>query len=153
MCRGLFCWSQGLQYTPILVFPVDISKFLRVALLYNSSGGCIRLSYHSTVKSAGLPFWFCPSTYCVFSSKTFTLHKKFFTIMWQNNFFLAWIDSSHAFDFRMFCKNINSFRLSWKLHLKCCTSNYVISQVKRLSSSALAGSSRAFNFRVDVLCE
>ena len=135
------------------MFPVDISKILRVALLYNSSGGYIWLSYHSTVKSAGLPFWFYPCTYFLFSSKTFTMHKKLFTIMWQNNFFLAWIDWSHAFDFRMFCKNIKSFRLWWKIYLKCCTSNYVISQVKRLSSSALAGSSRAFNFRVDVLCE
>ena len=41
--------------------------------------------------------------------------------MWQNNFFLAWIDWSHAFDFRMFCKNINCFRLWWKIYLKHCT--------------------------------
>ena len=47
----------------------------------------------------------------------------------------------------------NIFRLSWKIYLKRCKSNYVISQVKRLSSSALGGWSGAFNFRVDVLCE
>ena len=30
-----------------------------------------------------------------------TLHKWFLTITWQNNFFLAWIDLSRAFDFRI----------------------------------------------------
>ena len=50
-CAGVS--FEGLQYTPIQVFPVDIAKFLRIALLYNSSGGCIWLSYHNTVKSTG----------------------------------------------------------------------------------------------------
>ena len=30
------------------------------------------------------------------------LHKWFFTITYQNNFFLAWIDLSRAFDFRIY---------------------------------------------------
>ena len=34
----------------------------------------------------------------------------------------------------MFWKNINCFWLWWKTHTKHCTSNYVISHVKRLSS-------------------
>ena len=48
----------------------------------------------------------------------------------------------------MFWKNINCFRFWWKTYTKCCTSNYVISRVKRLSSPALCGWSGAFNFKV-----
>ena len=56
-----------------LVFPVDIAKFLRIAFLYNTSGGCFWQSYHGTVKSAGVPvLWFRASTCFQFWSKTFT---------------------------------------------------------------------------------
>ena len=47
----------------------------------------------------------------------------------------------------MFWKNINCFRLRWKIYLKRCARNCVISQVKRLSSSALSSWSGAFTFR------
>ena len=76
-----------------------------------------------------------------------TLHKYLFTIVWQNNFFLVWIHWSSAFNFRMFGKNISCFRFWWKSYTKCCTCNYVISCVKRLSSPALCVWSGVFNFR------
>ena len=53
-----------------------------------------------------------------------------------NQFFVAWFYWSHAFDFRMFWKNINCFPFWWKTYTKRCTSSYVISRVKRLSSPA-----------------
>ena len=65
---------------------------------------------------------------------------------------LNWLVTCFWFQ-NMFWKNINCFRLWWKIYLKRCTSNYVISQVKRLSFFALGGWSGALNFRVDVLCE
>ena len=65
---------------------------------------------------------------------------------------LNWLVTCFWFQ-NMFWRNINCSRLWWRLSLKHCTSNYVISQVKRLSSSALGGWSGAFNFRSDVLCE
>ena len=37
------------------------------------------------------------------------------------------------------------------LHTKCCTNNYVISHVKRLSSPAICSGSSAFNFRKNIL--
>ena len=45
-------------------------------------------------------------------------------------------------------KNINCFRFWWKTYTKPCTSIYVISHVKRPSSSALCSWSGAFNFTV-----
>ena len=60
---------------------------------------------------------------------------------------LNWLVTCFWFQ-NMFWKNINCFRLWWKIYLKRCTSNYVISQVKRLSSSALSDWSGAFKFRV-----
>ena len=65
---------------------------------------------------------------------------------------LNWLVTCFWFQ-NMFWKSINCFRLWLNIYLKRCTSNYVISQVKRLSSSALGGWSGAFNFRVDVLRE
>ena len=65
---------------------------------------------------------------------------------------LNWLVTCFWFQ-NMFWKNINCFRLWWKIYLKCSTSNYVISQVKILSSSALGGWSGDFDFREDVLCE
>ena len=48
----------------------------------------------------------------------------------------------------IFWKNINCFPFWWKTYTKRCTSNYVISRAKRLSSPALCDWSNAFNFRV-----
>ena len=79
LCWGLFliyCRSKGLQLldsNTTQVFPGNIAKFLRIAFLYNISGGCFWQSYHGTVKSAGLPvLWFRASTWFQFWSKTFT---------------------------------------------------------------------------------
>ena len=44
-----------------------------------------------------------------------TLHKKFFTFTWQNNVFLAWINLSRAFDFRIW-ENISCFQFWWKIN-------------------------------------
>ena len=60
---------------------------------------------------------------------------------------LNWLVTCFQFQ-NMFWKNINCFRFWWKTYTKRCTSNYVISRVKRLSSPALCGWSGAFNFRV-----
>ena len=60
---------------------------------------------------------------------------------------LIWLVTCFWFQ-NMFWKNINCFRFWWKTYTKRCTSNYVISRVKRLSSPALCGWSGAFNFRV-----
>ena len=46
-----------------------------------------------------------------------------------------------------FWKKINCFRFWWKPYTNRCTSNYVISRVKRLSSPALCSWSGAFNLR------
>ena len=65
------CW--GLFLIKLQVLPVDIAKFLRIAFLCNTSGGCFWQSYHGTVKSAGVPaLWFRASTCFQFWSKTFT---------------------------------------------------------------------------------
>ena len=65
------CW--GLFLIKLQVLPVDIAKFLRIAFLCNTSGGCFWQSYHGTVKSAGVPvLWFRASTCFRFWSKTFT---------------------------------------------------------------------------------
>ena len=65
---------------------------------------------------------------------------------------LNWLVTCFWFQ-NMFWKNINCFRLWWKIYLKRCTSNYVISQAKGFSSAGLGGWSGAFDFKVDVLCE
>ena len=50
-----------------------LQNCLRIAFLYNTSGGCFWQFYHGTVKSAGVPvLWFCTSTCFRFWSKTFT---------------------------------------------------------------------------------
>ena len=56
--------------TPTQVFPVDIVKFLRIAFLKKTSGGCFWKSYHNTVKSAGVLFFdFAPSRAFEFDKK------------------------------------------------------------------------------------
>ena len=67
----------------------------------------------------------------------------------KNRFFRYLILLVTCFWFQnMFWKNIDCFPFWWKTYTKCCTSNYVISHVKRLSSPTLCGWSGAFNFRV-----
>ena len=120
------------------MFPADIAKFLRIAFSCNTSGGCFWQSYHGTVKSAGVPvLWIRASTCFLFWSKTF--RKR-----WSNNPLLS-PDKTIPFlldliahvllisDQNRFWKNINSFCFWWKTYKKCCTSNYEISRVKRLS--------------------
>ena len=72
------------------------------------------------------------------------LLKKFFTIVWPNNFFLAWIYWSRAFDFRIWFGKT----FWWETYTKRCANNYVTSLVKRLSSPALCGWSSAFSFKI-----
>ena len=131
------------------MFPVDIAKFLRIAFLYNTSGGCFWQSYHGTLKSAGVPvLWFPASTCFHFWSKTFTKRCTNNSLLSRDkSFLLSWIDWSRAFDFRIcFGKTLNAF--DFDENTKRCTSSYVISRVKRLSSPALCGCSGVFNFRV-----
>ena len=133
------------------MFPVDIAKFLRIAFLYNTSGGCFWQSYHGTVKSAGCLFFDFPPP------RTFTFDQKlsqnvaqiilYYHVTKQYLPCLNWLVTCFQFQ-NMFWKNINCFRFWWKTYTKRCTSNYVISRVKRLSSPALCGWSGAFSFRV-----
>ena len=75
------CW--GLFLIKLQVLPVDIAKFLRIAFLYNTSGGCFWQSYHGTVKSAGMPvLWFHASACFQFWSNV-TL--QFYTKRYSNN--------------------------------------------------------------------
>ena len=59
---------------------------------------------------------------------------------------LNWLVTCFQFQ-NMFWKNL-CFRFWWNTYTKKCTSNCVISPVKRLSSPALWGWSGTFNFRV-----
>ena len=61
--------------------------------------------------------------------------------------FLIWLVTYFWFQ-NMICKSINYFRFWWKTYIKRCTSNYVITRVKRLSSPVLRCWSSAFNFWV-----
>ena len=90
---------------------MDIAKFLRIAFVYNTSGGCFWQFYHGTVKSAGvLVLWFSASTCFQFWLKTFT---KCCT----NNSLLSLGKM----------KNINCFRFWSKTYPERCTNiNYVI---------------------------
>ena len=101
------------------MFPVDIAKFLRIAFLYNTSGGCFWQSYHGTVKSAGVPvLWFRASTCFQFWSKTFTKRCTNNSLLSRDKtiFLFAWIDWSRAFDFRIcFGKTLIAFNFDEKL--------------------------------------
>ena len=68
--------------------------------------------------------WFHTSTCFRSWSKIYTkcCTNNFFTITWQNNFFLAWIFWSCAFDFRIcFGKTLVAFSFHEKTYTKCCT--------------------------------
>ena len=60
---------------------------------------------------------------------------------------LIWLVTCFWFQ-NMFWKNINCFWFWWKTYTRHCTSNYVISRVKWLSSPAFYGWLDAFSFRV-----
>ena len=75
-----------------------------------------------------------------------TLHRYFFTITWQNNFFVAWIDWSRTFDLRIyFWKTLIASDFDKKF-TQSEAHNYVISRVKILSSPAFCGWSDAVSF-------
>ena len=110
MLESLFNKVAGLKVcnilkrqTPTQVFPVDIATFLRIVFLYNTFSGCFWQSYHGTVKSTGVPvLWFRAFTCIWFWSKTFTnIAQIILYYTSQNNFFLAWIDCSRVFAFRI----------------------------------------------------
>ena len=135
--------------TPAQVFSVDIAKFLRIAILYNTSGGCYWQSYHGTVKSAGAPvLWFYASIWFRFDQKLSRNVVQIILYYHVTKLFLPclnWLVT--CFRFHMFCKNINCincFRFWWKTYTKHCSSNYVISSVRRLSCPALCGWLGAF---------
>ena len=54
------------------------------------------------------------------------LHKQFFIITLQNNFFLACFDWSRAFNFRIY------FDFWWKTYTKRCTNKFVLKDFVRL---------------------
>ena len=130
---------------------MDIAKFLRIAFLYNTPGSCFWQSYQGTVKSAGYLFFDFPHP------RAFTFDQKLSRNVAQIILYyhvtklflpcLNWLVTCFQF-LNMFWKNINCFRFWWKMYAKRCTSNCVISHVKRLSSPAFCGCSGAFKFRV-----
>ena len=85
------------------MFLVDIAKFFKKVFLYNTSGGCLWQSYHGTVNQLGCLFFVSHLHVLSILIKKFheTLLKLFFTMTWQNSFFLAWFDWSRAFYFRI----------------------------------------------------
>ena len=131
-------------------FLVDIAKFLRIAFLYNTSGGCFWvLPRYSKVS------WGACSRLHGFSILIKNFHEKCCT----NNsllsrdkkisYLLELIGYVLLISEYVFKKTLTAFEILMKnLHTKRCTSNHVISRVKRLSSLALCGWSGAFSFRV-----
>ena len=133
------------------MFLVDIAKFLRISFLRNTPGGCFWQSYHGTLKSAGVPvLWFPLPRAFTFDQKLSRNVAQIILCYHVTKQFLPclnWLVTCFQFQ-NMFWKNINCFRFWWKTCTKRCTSNYVISRVKRFSSPALCGWSDALNFRV-----
>ena len=133
------------------MLPVDIAKFLRIAFLHITSDGCFWQTYQGAVKPARAPVFDFASP-CAFNfdqnfSRNVAQLNFFYHVTNQFLLCLIWLVTCFWFQ-NMFWKNINCFRFWWKTYTKRCTSNYVISRVKRLSSPALCGWSGAFNFRV-----
>ena len=62
---------------------------------------------------------------------------------------LIWLITCFQFQ-NMFRKNISCFRFWWKTCTKCCTNNYVISRVKRVSQPAFCGWSRVSISKYDL---
>ena len=133
------------------VFPVDIAKFLRIVSLYNIFGGCFWQSYHGTVNSAGCLFFNFASTrafdFDQYISRNVAQIILYFHVTKQFLPWLNWLVTCFWFQ-NMFWKNVNCFQFWWRTYTKRCTSNCVISRVKRLSSPVLCGWSGALNFRV-----
>ena len=103
-----------------------LQNCLRIAFLYNTSGGCFWQFYHGTVKSVGVPvLWFRASTCFRFRSKTFTKGCT-------NNFLLSRDKTIYCF-LELIChvhliseyvlENINCFRFWWNTYTKSCRSN------------------------------
>ena len=133
------------------MFPVDISKFLRIAFLCKTCSGCFWQSYHGTVKSAEVPvLWFRTSTCFRLWSKTFTKGCTNNSLLSRDKTICCLLELiGHVLSIAEYVlKNINCFRFWWKTYTMRCTTNYVISRVKRISSSGSSGWSGAFKFRV-----
>ena len=127
-------------------------KILKIAFLYNTSGCCFWQAYHGTVKSAGTPIlWFRDSTCFRFWSKLSQNVAQlilYYHVTKQIPPCLNWLITRFWIWFlNMFWKNINCFQFWWKTYTKRCTSNCVISHVKRLSSPTLCDWLGAFSFR------
>ena len=118
-------------------------------MLHNTSGGCFWQSYHG--KQLGCLFLdFTSQGAFDFDQKLLRNVAQIILYYHVTKQFLPclnWLVTCFWFQ-NMFWKNINCFRFWWKTYTKRCTSNYVISLVKRRSSPVLCCSSDAFNFRV-----
>ena len=105
------------------VFPVDIVKFLRIAFLYNASGGCFWQSYHGTVKSAGVPvLWFGASTCFQFWSKTFTKRRTINSLLSNDktiSSLLELIGHVYSISEYVFEKTLIAFDFHEKLTQRC----------------------------------
>ena len=91
--------------------------------------------------------WFCTSMHFQKFSRNVAQIILYYHVTKEFLGCLNWLVTCFWFQ-NMFWKNINCFRFWWKTCTKRCTSNYVISCVKRLYSPALCSWSGTFNFRV-----
>ena len=102
------------------VFLVDIVKFLRIAFLYNASGGCFWQSYHDTVKSAGVPvLWFGASECFQFWSKTFTKRRTINSLLSRDktiSSLLELVGYVYSISEYVLEKTFNCFRFWWKTY-------------------------------------
>ena len=132
------------------MFPVDITKFLKIVFLCNTSGGCLWQPYHGTVKSAGVPvLWFCASTCFRFWSKTFTKRRINNSLLTHDKIIYSLLELiAHILSIaECFEKTLIAFDFDEKI-TQSFAQVCLISCVKRISSPALCGLSGALDFRV-----
>ena len=103
-----------------------LQNCLRIAFLYNTSGGCCWKFYHGTVMSAGVPvLWFRASTCFRFWSKTFTkrcTNNSLLSSDKTTSCLLGLISHVHLIS-EYVLENINCFRFWWNTYTKRCASN------------------------------
>ena len=111
----------------MLGFPVNIAIFLRIAFLYNTSGGCFWQSYQGRVKSARCLFFdFSPPHSFNFDEKHSwnVAQTMYYPVSKQFLFCLNWLVTCFWFQ-NMFWKNINCLQFWKRTYTKHCTSNCV----------------------------
>ena len=126
---------------------------LRVAFLYNTSGGCFWKFYHGTVKSSGVPaLWFRASTCLRFWSKTFMKRWTNIFLLSRDKTISCLLESIvhvHLIS-EYVLENINCFRFWWNTYTKRCTSNCNIMCQNSFFSCALR-LVKVFQFQVMIL--